>query len=242
MSFQTDSKEIVVCVQARLAGAQQATPIAIGRVTVLRHYKCLDVELLAAQTLEQYCHNLRGHIPVLNSDVKSVHSSSHVPVTTHSRCSSYENSVEFTQQQSKFESPNHVKRERPRSSTWSECLQQDLYSVQKNMTANQCSEGPQHSGGTDTLLDDLKFLSMSKQRLGKMDLGGSSIASYRLGNLTWCPGEMAKQQRGRSLHTLVGDRRGGGLGWIAGGRPTEIHITLKGEEEYSGPSYKGHSK
>ena len=64
--------------------------------------------------------------------------------------------------------------------------------------------------------------------MDRMDLGVSSIASYRVGPLNWAPGELGKQQKGKSLHAMVGDRRGGGLGWITGGKPTEIHITLKG--------------
>ena len=220
---QTDSKEIVVCVQARLPGTQQATPIAIGRATVLRHYKCVDVELLAAQSLEQYCHNLRGHIPTLNPDTETGRNSGDISMTTHSRCSSNENSLELSQQPSKLE--NH-KRERLHS--WAERLQRDFCSAQKSTEAKQSPQRTQHSEENDAFSDDLKFLHMSQRRLARMDLGGSSIASYRLGNMTWCPGEMAKQQRGRSLHTVVGDRKGGGLGWIAGGRPTEIHITLKG--------------
>ena len=52
-----------MCVHARLPGTDLPVPIAVGRTTVLKHHKCLDVELLAAQALEQYCHNLKGHIP-----------------------------------------------------------------------------------------------------------------------------------------------------------------------------------
>ena len=210
----------MVCVQARLPDTRQATPIAIGRATVLRHHKCLDAELLAAQALEQFCHSLKGHIPipsVLDSNMESSHAHSLDQSNSEaSLCESMKNHIK---------NENHV--EGPEShcttKTWAEHLQQNL---KQNVTSST------HISGTkidaDPSFCDLKFLWGAQQELARMDLRGSSISSYRVGPLNWAPGELGKQQRGRSLHGMVGDRKGGGLGWITGGKPTEIHITLKG--------------
>lgn len=221
---QTDGKEVVVCVQARLPDAQQATPIAIGRVTVLRHYKCLDVELLVTQTLEQYCHNLRGHIPMLEFDMESSYSSSDVSMPARS-CRSGDNS-DSLRQLSEFDNENPVGEEH-RLLTWVDRLQRDLSC--EDAAAKSDARGTRYPGVSDSFSDDLKFLRMTQQSLAKMDFSGSSIASYRVGPLSWAPGELGKQQKGKSLHAMVGDRRSGWLGgMITGGKPTEIHITLKG--------------
>ena len=199
-----------MCVQARLPDTQQATPIAIGRAIILRHYKCLDVELLAAQTLEQYCHNLKSHIPVLEPDKEEWNHDS--------------TGVDTSRDQNEIDNANHVKWAEFRPSNWEDRLRWDL--------RNASPRGSRNSrGGNTIIMSDLKVLHAARQSLAKMDLGGSSIASYRVGPLGWSPGELGKQQRGRNLHSMMGDRRGGGLGWITGGKPTVINITLKGNKD-----------
>ena len=205
---------MVVCVQARLPDTRQATPIAVGRATVLRHYKCLDAELLAAQTLEQFCHSLKGHIPipsVLNSNMES----------DHSQLSNHEASSAESERNN-IKNEDHVEWAEPCTpKTWPEHLQREINPKSKKIGSPRATE-------TDPSLGNLKFLWGAQREMARMDLGGSSISSYRVGPLNWAPGELGKQQRGRSLHGMVGDRKGGGLGWISGGKPTEIHITLKG--------------
>lgn len=216
--------------QARLPDTRQATPIAIGRVTILRHYKCLDVELLAAQTLDQYCHNLKGHIPMtmtsslLESDTESCHSTSAVSTTTCSRRSS---AADLPQSEQQTDSESHTEWAESDTVTWADRLQDDLH--HSRMETKSGHHGGRYlSESVNHTISDLKYLRESLRGLAKMDLGGQSIASYRVGPLSWAPGELGKQQRAKSLHAMVGDRRGGGLGWITGGKPTEIHITLKG--------------
>ena len=201
----------------------QATPIAIGRVTVLRHNKCLDVEQLTAQALEQYCHNLKGHIPMSESDVESRHSNGN----SSTACSHHSGDSALLHQLSRFEKKSATDWWAESSSNWTEYLHRNL---QYDTAAKLGPRGTQESQGRGATSDD--FLRTAKQNLLKMDLNGASIASYRVGPLSWSQGELSKQQKGKSLHGMVGDRRGGGLGWIAGGKPTEIHITLKGEREY----------
>lgn len=208
-----------MCVQARLPDTHQATPIAIGRVTVLRHNKCLDVERLAAQALEQYCDNLKGHIPMSESGMESRHSNSNSSTATRSH---HSGDGELSHQLSRFEKSS-TDWWAESSSNWTEYLQRNL---QYDTAAKP---GTQESRGREGESDNFNFLRTAKQNLLKMDLNGASIASYRVGPLSWSQGELSRQQKMKSLHAMVGDRRGGGLGWIAGGKPTEIHITLKGE-------------
>ena len=218
-----------MCVQARVPDTQQATPIAIGRTIVLRHYKCLDVELLAARTLEQYCHNLKSHIPESSGfDMESSQSGSDISTARSHRSGENSDEVNFSrhhqqQQQSETESNTVLGWEEPKPSTWAERLQRDLE------RGDATTRGKRNSGQRGSRCsDDIEFLRTAQQGLARMDLSASSIASYRVGPLSWSPGELGKQQRGKSLHAMVGDRRGGGLSWISGGKPTEIHITLKG--------------
>ena len=232
-----------MCVQARVPDTQQATPIAIGRTTVLRHYKCVDVELLAARTLEQYCYNLKGHIPESSGfDMESSQSGSDISTARSHRSGENSDEVTFSryhqqqqqqkqqqqqQQQSETESNTMLGWEEPKPSTWAERLQRDL--EREDATTARDARGKRNSGQRGSRCsDDIEFLRTAQQGLARMDLGTSSIASYRVGPLSWSPGELGKQQRGKSLHAMVGDRRGGGLSWISGSKPTEIHITLKG--------------
>lgn len=220
----------MVCVQARLPDTRQATPTAIGRVTVLRHYKCSDVELLAAQCLEQFCHSLRGHIPIpscLHTDDTESGRDSPTPQTASTTTTTTTEDTESGRNWSTNERIENDPLWSSHTQTWVERIKQDI----------DKKDSPSHKGGRKSVTTKLttttnpwylKMLWGAQQDLAKMDLGGSSIASYRVGPLSWAPGELGKQQKGKSLHAMVGDRKGGGLGWITSGKPTEIHITLKG--------------
>ena len=68
----------------------------------------------------------------------------------------------------------------------------------------------------------------SYHRLSRMDLSGSSVSSYRIGQIQWNRGELPKSVKSKNLFSLFGERRSSVTRLGKGGKSLQMFIFLKG--------------
>lgn len=190
-----ESKEVTVCIDTNGSKLQTdsllPSSVAIGKITILRHHKWSDVELLVEETMRQYCHYLKGHGSL------KLPASSRVSLRNQSESSDDE--------------PSGGSRD---SSPLSEAIKREL---------SRSQEGR----GLEKLLGD------ARRELSQMDLTAASIASFRIGQTCWRPGELPLNLRSKNLFGVLAEGRNSitRIGIGRSSKTLDVHISLKGSSE-----------
>lgn len=186
---------------------------AIGRISILRHHKLSDLELLVQEALKHYWNALK-----VFGNSRSIEE--HSPETSHSQKEVHDG-ISF----------------------WEGCSSLNdritaAFSLSKAFAENQ-KEGDYVNPGTKEsyLKWSRDFLKHCRSCTATMDLTEESVLSYRVGSLSWTPGEIPSSAKLKTLFSLFSElerqqHRGHGKmvrdAFEEGEKLTEVTISLKG--------------
>ena len=185
---------------------------AIGRISILRHHKLSDLELLVQETFKQYWNALK----VFGN---SITTEDHSPTSL-----------------SQKEECNGV-------SFWEGCSSLNdritaAFSLSKALSEHQEGDGVNSRERERYLKWSRDFLKLCRRRTSTMDLSEESVLSYRVGSVSWTPGEIPSSAKMKTLFSLFGElerQQHGGGGKMArdaleeGERHLEVTVSLKGK-------------
>ena len=187
---------------------------AIGRVSILRHHKLSDLELLVQEAFKQYWNALKvfgnsrsveDHSPEASLDKKEGH-----------------DGISFWESRGSLNDRITA-----------------AFSLSKAFTEQQNEGGCMNPGMKESYLKwSRDFLKHCRSQTATMDLTEESVLSYRVGSISWTPGEIPSSVKLKTLFSLFGElerQQHGGHGKTSrdaleeGERLMEVTISLKGE-------------
>ena len=194
---------------------------AIGRISILRHHKLSDLELLVQEAFKQYWNALKVFGNSRTVDDRSQESS-------------------LGQKEECFKG----------ISFWEGCTSLNdcitaAFSLSTAFTEHQNGGNYVNSSGTKEsyLKWSRGFLNQCRSRTSTMDLTEESVLSYRVGSMSWTPGEIPSGAKLKTLFSLFAElerqqqqqQYGGRRGKMGrdeleeGERMIEVTISLKGK-------------